>query len=404
MRWAIAACALVLASAALAQTPLTPPANEIVEHFRAYRAALDAGDLATAETEAAAALEASAARDGDGGRTGILAMNLAQVRLDRGRAAEALEPARHAFAIASANGQSGLDPLVARLAVGRAETAANGQAGADALEASLIAAQGRDDLIQARHGATVALAGYYMDRGNYARAAQHWSAAYPLAAGSPGGERFGRAEARLGEGMSRGLHNMETESPLTIGTNIPRTRDYNASLEALSEAAQLAATLAYDGFEGELTAAQSVYAQSLAWRALLLIRLAPNDRAAFLAREEELDDGVEVAFTPRPGEAGRPICQMRLIQEPDVEYPTQARARASVGVVVLRFSLASNGAITERRTAVSLPGRWFSEAVDRVADQWRFEQAAGQSIHCVAPRTIFTPITFRIVDNIMRPN
>jgi predicted negative regulator of RcsB-dependent stress response len=118
MKWAkvfFAAASVVFISAQ------TSAPSELMTHYRAYRAAFEAGDLATAETEAAATLQASVARDGEGGRTGVLALNLAQVRLQRGRVAEAYAPALQAFTIASARPDAGVDPLLARLVLGRSE-------------------------------------------------------------------------------------------------------------------------------------------------------------------------------------------------------------------------------------------------------------------------------------------
>jgi hypothetical protein len=72
---------LTLALVALPAAAQTP--NPVVGHYRAYNAALERGDLATAETEARAALAASEMRDGDGGSTAVLALNLAHVLLQR---------------------------------------------------------------------------------------------------------------------------------------------------------------------------------------------------------------------------------------------------------------------------------------------------------------------------------
>ena len=59
----LAALMWSLFAPAAAQAP-----NPVLQHYRAYQAALDANDLVAAESEAAAALAASEARDGDGGK------------------------------------------------------------------------------------------------------------------------------------------------------------------------------------------------------------------------------------------------------------------------------------------------------------------------------------------------
>jgi hypothetical protein len=121
-RTALALLILGLATAAGAQTP-----NPIIEHYRAYRAALERNDLAAAEAAAISALEASEARDGDGGRTGVLVYNLATVRFARNDLSGALAPARRALELAQLRGEaaSSVSPILARLLVGRAELAAD---------------------------------------------------------------------------------------------------------------------------------------------------------------------------------------------------------------------------------------------------------------------------------------
>jgi hypothetical protein len=73
-------------SAAEAQAP---PNGSVLDHYRAYRAAFDQGDISGAEAPAQAALLASQTQDGEGGRTGVLALNLALVKLWLGKPAEA---------------------------------------------------------------------------------------------------------------------------------------------------------------------------------------------------------------------------------------------------------------------------------------------------------------------------
>ena len=83
------------------------PSTPIVAHFREYRAALERNDLPAAETAAAAALAASEAAHGS--RTAVLALNLANVRLELGGEYDALTPARTAHALATRFRGSGVD-------------------------------------------------------------------------------------------------------------------------------------------------------------------------------------------------------------------------------------------------------------------------------------------------------
>ncbi|HVV32463.1 MAG TPA: hypothetical protein VHC73_04470, partial [Vitreimonas sp.] len=91
--------ALLLTALALVLSTTASHAQQetIGQHYHAYTAALQNGDLATAEREAAAALQLSEAQDGDGGHTAVLALNLATTRLSAGHGADALAPAQQAL-------------------------------------------------------------------------------------------------------------------------------------------------------------------------------------------------------------------------------------------------------------------------------------------------------------------
>lgn len=86
------ALAALFATAAIAQEP-----PSVVAYYQQYSAALEHGDLAAAERAAASALAASEQRDGNGGRTPILALNLAGTRVQLGQ-----------WQAASATGAAGL--------------------------------------------------------------------------------------------------------------------------------------------------------------------------------------------------------------------------------------------------------------------------------------------------------
>ncbi|MBC7770712.1 MAG: hypothetical protein H7124_18160, partial [Phycisphaerales bacterium] len=111
--WVIAG--LAFCAAAAAQTP-----NPVLEHYRAYGDALGRGDLIAAEAAAERAFSASQQRDGEGGRTAVLALNLATVRMLRQNHSGARAPAELALRL-SAIAESGVDQLAAALVLGRAE-------------------------------------------------------------------------------------------------------------------------------------------------------------------------------------------------------------------------------------------------------------------------------------------
>src|SRR5262249_11051026 len=143
-----------------------------------YRAAVDRGDLAAAETEAAAALEASQARDGNGGRTGVLALNLALARLDAGHRAEAMQPAQLAQSLAgdtSGGGRALADLVVARTELSRA-------GGAERILAAL-GQPGARDLGAYAFDAASDLGRFSMEQQQYEQAQAAWTRAVELAPG-----------------------------------------------------------------------------------------------------------------------------------------------------------------------------------------------------------------------------
>src|SRR5262245_51388285 len=75
-RWPMMRSLLALVFAALTLSTAKAqelPDGSVSDHYRAYRAAFDRGDIVGAEAPARAALMVSQARDGEGGRTGVLA-------------------------------------------------------------------------------------------------------------------------------------------------------------------------------------------------------------------------------------------------------------------------------------------------------------------------------------------
>ena len=142
-----------LGSAAAAQQ-----ANPVMDNYHAYMAALQRGDRAGAEAPAAAALEASQARDGEGGRTAVLAFNLARLRVTLAKYAEAIEPASIAVRLSQAQGAaSGVDPVLAQIISGRAELGADRRNAGAHLRTALVAANGRRDLDDDAYVAAVEL-------------------------------------------------------------------------------------------------------------------------------------------------------------------------------------------------------------------------------------------------------
>jgi hypothetical protein len=362
----LAACATFASFAALAQ----PAENPVMVHYHAYRAALAAGNVAAAETEAAAALAASKARDGEGGRTGVLADNLADVRLAAGHIGDAYEPALEASTIAAQNPAAGVDPLQARLLVGRAELTAQRQAaGRQHLLAALQEAKSHPELAGDAYDAAVAL-GMFLSSydGDSDDAVSAWRFAGDFASAAAGDPQIALGEARLGEGMAglrqairltRNRRDMGA-SHLTVAH-----ANFQSALDALNSAEGLLRRPALAQPQGvELTAVQQSYGQSLVWRAVLQAYLSStaNQSAAPLVEHP----------APLGAASGPPICQANIEATPVPTYPLQSDGEFTVGGVAVRFLLNPDGAIRDERVAAVLPeDEGFAQAVQRAAVNWR---------------------------------
>lgn len=357
------------------------PPNTIVANYRAYQAALDHGDLAAAETAAAAAFDESTRVDGDAGRTGVLAINLAQVRLARGRFEEAQAPALRAFTIASGNG---VDTLLTRLILGHSElTDSRWRSGRARLESALHEATERGDLHGAAYNAAVALGRRLMHEGDFDDAAETWSAAADFSAFAEGDNTYALAESRLWQGAA--LFNARIAEYRRTGEPSGRT-GYHAAHDALLKARELlqphAMTLPEDA--ATFTLAQRSYATTLAYDAAMRAFLEGTDQTA-TARE---------IYGRRPSTTEPALCSLANHAEPRPVFPPGAQDVYSVGAVVMRIVLNERGETVDSRVAAAVPGRWFEEAVERVATQWRFEALQETGCQVAGVRYLVIPFVF----------
>jgi hypothetical protein len=381
LRLAFSVTFSLAAPAAFAQAQDAPAVDPVLAHFREFRAALDRGDAAAAEAAAQLAYDASEAVNGQ--RTAVLAINLATLRLDLGKPTAAYAPAQRAHELATANQDSGVDPLVAALVLGRAELAVDGASGAERLREAIGQAERRGDLQNEAYPAAVELARTAFALEQYALAGEAWAASDRVAAGSPSDPAFARGLARTGEGAAIFMQATAESGrgPSTRPAVIARgaARDANA---ALADALSLLQPFADGGDEGVLTLAQSAYAHALAWQGILRAKMqSQGDELPRAAGEE----------TP-PGAAAR--CAVRLVAEPPPAYPNDALLASGVGAVVIRARTDAQGAIVEHQIAAAIPAGSFSEAVAAVADQWRVEVAPDAAPGCRLDGTQYTPILF----------
>ena len=392
MRSAFAALGVVFVMAQAAPSP-----SPIMAHYRAYRAAIDAGDVATAETEAAAALEASVARDGDGGRTGVLALNLAQVRLQRGRIAEANAPALQAQRIA-ARADSGVDPLLARLVVGRSALTrgAGRNAGAD-LAATLQEARSRADLTDEAYFAAADLGRFYANENLFVSSAESWAIAAALADPNQPERRVAYAEARLGEGIARyseivRLQDSRRNRPTDTTIGLPTDR-YAEADAAFAEAERILAPLAYvDGGGVNLTPAQSMYSLTRSWRNVLYAFLLSTGQQNIVAGQRYAERAVAYQI---PVQASAPICDFTVNPTPRPNFPADAQQRVVVGAVDVRMLLTPDGRVEDIRVSGAVPQQWFREEVEAVMSGWTVTRADSSAPNCVFPRVLFYSFSFR---------
>lgn len=371
---------LLLAATAGAVGQISAPVDPVLTHFREYRAALERDDLPAAETAAAAALAASEAAQGP--RTAILALNLANLRLELGPPYDALTPARRADALA-ASADSGIDPVAAALTLGRAEVKAGDAAGASRLLAAFAAAGTGSALDIDVYNAAVALGSSAIDAQDYASARSAWSTAARLAHATDD-PAFARARALTGEGAAIFLASADRTAPQPA---VLSAADAQAANDALAAAQQLLLPNALaEPSRATLSVAQLAYAEALAWQTALLAKAA-NERIT-LPQSSSLGSDV-------PAFDDGAWCRIRTIRSgTDIVYPPQALDRYGVGAAVLHLGLDATGAVTQRTIAAAVPPGVLGEAVENAATEWRAEKDPTSPAGCRMPASTYVNVRF----------
>lgn len=348
-----------------------PEVDPVRAHFREYQAALERDDYAAAETEAAAALAASEAVGGP--RTAVLALNLANLRLDLGGGRDALTPARTAHALAGSP-SSGVDPLAAALALGRAELAAGDEAGVERLLEAFGPAAERPELAPTVHDAAVALGRWAGTTLDHVTARRAWETAAELAhtADDPA---LARARALIGVGVSIILAGAERDFYVQSRVKA-RTPDAEAAYDALLEAQRVLVASAFAEGSAEVTLHQATYARALAWQGVL--------RSMMRRRDEDVSDFDRHPVVPEG------FCQMRGVAGPSVMRPAPKEiGGVDVGAVVVRIGLDASGRVTSSTLAADIPPGAFGETVMAVVDRWRFKKARHAPADCRTPSLYF---------------
>jgi hypothetical protein len=384
--WPLLAAAITSASSAQQSSA---PIDPVVARFREYRAALERNDLETAEAAAAAALAASEAASGR--RTAVLALNLANVRLELGEQYDALPPARTAHRLATSSADSGVDPVAAALTLGRAELAVGQPAGPQRLLDALAAADGHSALETDTYNAAVALGTWAINSDLYAgydAARKAWAIAAQLAhvTADP---VFARARALTNEGVAIAGAGMDSAAPEADGR--PRTLspdDAKAANDAFSNALRLLRDRALSDAPSAAgpSPAQLVYAQALGWQSATLAkaqRSGPRRRSPL-----STDDGATALDDSD-------LCAVQLIRDDaQIPYPAEALERYGVGAVVVQLGLDANGATTSATIAAPTPPGVLSVAVAAAMQDWRTQRDPSAARTCRMPGSLFVPVPF----------
>lgn len=328
-------------------------ATPTATHFHEYSQALERGDLAGAEVAARAALEASQQSDGEGGRTALLAFNLARVRAQLGQWQEARAPAEEAYSL-SRRGVAGLDPAMSELLWGRVRVATEGLHGADFLSNALERDANRTDLIGDRYDAADQLGLWAMQTRNYLIARAAWSQAADAAQGAPFDQNYARGRARAYEGMAIALQSMRRD--LTMS---PMERRISARQvhERLREAHELVRPFAFAD-SAELTGPQELYAQILAWDAAVWSKMASEDPARL--GDPQLD-------TAPLGAGNTPFCAILQQNGGQPFFPAQQAREGQLSAVVLRLRFDEQGRYLGASVAAAVGADDFARNVATAA-------------------------------------
>lgn len=383
-----AAFALTFALLCNTATAQTTP-NAVIENFRAYRAAIARNDLAAADTAAAAALAASEAQDGDGGRTGVLALNLALLRLDRGDHVGSLQPAQRAYTLAQA-GATGVDIQLAHLTAARARLGAeNNRQASEEMAAALEAAAGANAPVETLQPAAIDYAMWTFAHERYEQSQAAWAMIGASAVGDSDGASYLRGRAKIGEGASLFMQ--------AVSGRRSGRQDLIEGHDALSEAYRLLQPLAeIETPPDQMSLAQLAYAEAVAWDAA--------SHAVFRTRGWEIPDAEEAQGDAdgfiefQSGGALAPRCMLTFDSERINSnlFPQRELMNNQVGGLVVRFVVDEAG-VVQRSDVVSRVGSpGFVRAVNSLNGTWEVTRAEASTPGCRMNMTVFRSVAFVI--------
>jgi hypothetical protein len=351
------------------------PSDPVIAAYKDYRSAEQRGDDTAADAALVRALAASEARDGGGGSTAVLAMNLATLRMETDHKVEALAPAKRALALAR-GGAKGVDELAARLMVGEAQLAVQPRSDETDLMAALHDADARGaDIDDYAYPAAVALASAASQSGRWANAESAWQSAERHIRAAPGDPGRALATVYRGEGL----------------TLIGAGKDEDAAA-VLQKALNLLAPLAPESADTtQVTTAEIELADVMAWDGV--VRARRFSEAANAKRLGPMETKVD-----RPGLPGRPpLCGGIASAKPLPTFPDDILRASSVGAGVVRLQTDDAGAVTNAVLLASVPADEFRRSLIDPTVHWLFTPAADRLRGCrLASTDRLVVVVFRI--------
>lgn len=225
------------------------------------------------------------------------------------------------------------------------------------------------------YAGAVDVALYASERQRFADARVAWATVVRILQTQPSPNALMLARAQLGLATA-GIAELDSDRWPGLAVQ-HRYEEYDDLL--LRTAAALAQEARKPSPDASLTAAQSLYAQAMAWHSLY--RTEPSPGAP-----------------PRPGkdafveEIGatrydRPACAGKLEGRPP-EFPRKERTESDVGTVMLKVRVNEDGAIEHWLVAASIGGGHFVKSVTDVLSTWRFQKKDPSEANCRVAREV----------------
>lgn len=342
--------AVCLGAALLGPGPARAAESPMMAAYRAYTAALQSGDLNEAERHAALAL--SAAEESASNKRGILAINLATVRLDLGRRSDAIAPANRAAELLI-EGDSGLAPELVELVQGRAQLDTAQRKSVDRLIKAIKKAQNAG-----------------IDSGVI------YDSAFEFGPVLVNLKRHRDALEVLEIARADPANDIDKISSLLYTAVSYVYLDQGKKGIALIDEAMMLAVPYLPRERTVWTPADFLFSQLRAWRAVTLNTLLDDERRRL--------SSFELPNFPMPDPG---LCPLRVIAEPLPKYPKSQVDIGSIGSLVVGFDAAEDGTISDVVVLASAPQVGdFSQAVLKVASSWRAERAKDAPVDCKLAR------------------